>query len=944
MALKSISLGKEKNSFSIPMGYFWVIFIICIIPTLLSLLGIEISYDDYRIISFSNITQNISTELILGRTFATIWIIFSIAVGIFTCILTLIDFKVKKDISSPIIGLLMVSVSVFDMVQLLVILGAIKVKLSLDQAIYLSWFMSRVLHALLLIIASIIILKSKSEKQKLATASQKIKQVRKLGWLFGVLTAILIIALFNISSIPDAFINREAFFTHPFELVSIILFLIWGGILMPKVLRVDDGIFFQMLILSMIPAIFSDAHMAVFFKNFDIEYNFAQFLKFFTYIIPLVGISLNYSRNISKQHQMNMILDEEIKAKEKVQRDLERRQGLLQNAEKLANMGSWDLDVETKEINFSDALYKIFGYMPNSISPSLELMYNMIIPDYRADYKRMLEEAIVNQTSFNTEYEVLWVNGERRYILAQCRYIKEDKKIIGTCLDITELKETTRKLSQNEILLKEAESISHNGSFEWFAGVDHFFWSEEMFRIHGYEPNSVDITITFYQTLIHPDDIEKCKRMVGEVMESKEDFSAEFRIIRPDESVRYVYLTARVILNKEENINKIIGNLQDITELKNAAILLEKTESIYKTIASNVPDSIVLMYDKNYKLILFDGPIIDNIKFKNKLETGAHISHLFPDDEQTTNEAFLEKAFSGEDLQIEKEFEGDRTFMIDFKPVINAVGEVFNVMVVMHDITEIKKVQKRLEEKVEELNRSNQDLEQFAYVASHDLQEPLRKIRAFGDRLQTKYSKNIQEEGLDYIKRMQSASERMQTLIDDLLTFSRVTRTDEGFEDIDLLDQFQKIVEDLEYTIEKKDATVDIMVNQHIQGVPGQIRQLFQNLISNALKFTKEGEPPVVEIKSEILRGETLSSDLEPQRDYCRIIVKDNGIGFDQQYADKIFELFQRLHTRNEYQGTGIGLAVCKKIVEKHNGIISVESQQNKGTTFTIVLPLQQNN
>lgn len=937
MALRSISLGKEKNSFNIPMGYFWAIFIICIIPTLMAILGVDISYNDYRIISFSKITQSISTELILGRTFTTIWIIFGISVGIFTCILTLIDFKVKREIAAPIIGLLMVSVSVFDMAQLLVILGAIRVKLSLDQAIYLSWFMSRVLHASLLIIASIVILGSKSDKQQSATPIQKIKQIRKLGWLFALLTAILVVILFNISSIPDAFINRDAFFTHPFELVSIILFLIWGGFLMPKVLRIDDGIFFQMLILSMIPAIFSDAHMAVFFKNFDVEYNFAQFLKFFTYIVPLLGISLNYSRNISKQHQMNMILDNEIKAKEKVQKDLERRQGLLQNAEKLANMGSWDLDVESKEINFSDALYKIFGYMPNSISPSLELMFNMIIPDYRAEYKKMLDEAIQNQTSFNTEYEVLWVNGERRYILAQCRYIKEDKKIIGTCLDITELKETTRKLSQNEILLKEAESISHNGSFEWFAGVDHFFWSEEMFRIHGYEPNSVDITITFYQTLIHPDDLEKCKKMVSEVMENKQDFSAEFKIIRPDNTVRYVYLTAKVILNKEENINKIIGNLQDITELKNTAILLEKTESIYKTIASNVPDSIVLMFDKNYNLILFDGPIIENIKFKNELTTGTHINNIFPDNEQ-----FLEKAFAGEELQIEKEFDGNRTFMIDFKPVINAVGEVFNVMVVMHDITEIKKVQKRLEEKVEELNRSNQDLEQFAYVASHDLQEPLRKIRAFGDRLQTKYSNNIQEEGLDYIKRMQSASERMQTLIDDLLTFSRVTRTDEVYEDVDLLDQFQKIIEDLEYTIEKKDATVDIMVNHHIEGVPSQIRQLFQNLISNAIKFTKEGEPPVVEIKSEILRGETLSNDLEPQRDYCRIIVKDNGIGFDQQYADKIFELFQRLHTRNEYQGTGIGLAVCKKIVEKHNGTISVESKLDKGTTFTIILPVRQ--
>ncbi|MBU0695059.1 MAG: PAS domain-containing protein [Bacteroidetes bacterium] len=938
MALKSIAVGKEKKGFNVPFGYFWAILIICIAPTILAIFEIEISYNDYRIISFSKITQDVSTTLILGRTFTTIWIIFSIAVGIFTCILTLIDFRVKRNVATPILGLLMVCVSVFDMVQLLIILGAFDINLDADEAIYFSWFLSRILHASLLILGTIVILNNSSNKLK--TDAQKIRLIKTLGWIFVLVTFALIFYLLNVKSISPFFITRDAFFTHPLELISIVLYLIWGGLMMPRVLKLYNGIFFRMLILSMIPAIFSDAHMSVFYKNFDIEYNFAQFLKFITYVVPLLGISLNYARNITKQHQMNMVLDEEIKAKEKVQRDLERRQNILKHAEKLANMGSWDLDVVTKEINFSDALYKIFGYMPNSISPSLELMYNMIIPDFRSEYQNMLENAIRNKSSFNTEYEVLWVNGERRYILAQCRYINEDQKIIGTCLDITELKETSRKLSQNEILLKEAESISHNGSFEWFAGVDHFFWSDELFRIHGYEPNITDITLAFYKTLIHPEDLEKCQNTVNKIIENKKDFSLEYRIIRPDKEVRYVYITAKVIINKEENINKIIGNLQDITELKNAAILLEETESIYKTIASNVPDSILLMYDRNYKIILFDGPILEHVKFKTELVPGLHISELFAGEELQENIQILDKAFRGEEIQIEKDFEEEKTFMIDFKPVKNATGEIFNVMVVMHDITEIKKVQKSLESKVEELNRSNQDLEQFAYVASHDLQEPLRKIRSFGDRLQNKYSGGLPEEGLDYIKRMQSASERMQTLIDDLLTFSRVTRTDEGYESVDLHDQIQKILEDLEFTIEKKNATIDLMVNHTISAIPGQIRQLFQNLISNAIKFTKEGVPPIVEIKSEILRGEVLSPNLEPNKDFCRIVVKDNGIGFDQQYADKIFELFQRLHTRNEYQGTGIGLAVCKKIVDKHGGLINVNSIQEEGTTFTIILPL----
>ncbi|HET8829152.1 MAG TPA: PAS domain-containing protein, partial [Pelobium sp.] len=500
MAINKISLKKEDTGMNIPMGYFWAIFLICIAPTILSMLGVEINYNGYRVINFSKLLEGVSTELILGKTFSTIWIVFSIAVGIFTCILTVIDFRVKKDIAAPIIGIVLLVTSLFNLIHLLVVFGVLKTNLSLDEAIYMSWFLGRLLQVTLLIIGTIIILKIKYKQNEDANA--KVVLLRSIAIAFFFLTLVAIVYLFSLENIKPFLIQRDAFFTHPLELLSILLYLIWGGLLMPKVLKKYNGIFFQMLILSMIPAIFANVHMAIFVKNFDIEYNFAQFLSFFTAVVPLLGISLTYSRNISKQHQMNLILDEEIKAKEKIQQDLKRRQNLLQNAEKLANMGSWELDVATREINFSDALYKIFGYMPNSISPDLELMLNMIIPVYRTEYRKMLENAIATQSSFNTEYEVLWVNGQRRYILAQCRYIQADNKVIGTCLDITELKETSQKLSQNEALLKEAESIAHNGSFEWFAGIEHFFWSEELFRIHGYQPNAVEITLNFYTTLI----------------------------------------------------------------------------------------------------------------------------------------------------------------------------------------------------------------------------------------------------------------------------------------------------------------------------------------------------------------------------------------------------------------------------------------------------------
>lgn len=246
--------------------------------------------------------------------------------------------------------------------------------------------------------------------------------------------------------------------------------------------------------------------------------------------------------------------------------------------------------------------------------------------------------------------------------------------------------------------------------------------------------------------------------------------------------------------------------------------------------------------------------------------------------------------------------------------------------------------------KNDELMRSNADLEQFAYVSSHDLQEPLRKIRAFGDRLGHKFRDVLGEDGIGYIDVMQSAASRMQVLINDLLKFSRLARDPEKFKEVKLNDIIEECLTDLEVSIEQEEAVLTIGELPVLECIPGQMRQLFQNLISNALKFHKKGEPPAIAIEADIRTGRSLpgiSPALAHQR-FCRITVQDNGIGFKEQYLDKIFVVFQRLHGRLEYQGTGIGLAVCKKIVDNHHGFITATSSENEGATFIIILPVRQ--
>ncbi len=230
----------------------------------------------------------------------------------------------------------------------------------------------------------------------------------------------------------------------------------------------------------------------------------------------------------------------------------------------------------------------------------------------------------------------------------------------------------------------------------------------------------------------------------------------------------------------------------------------------------------------------------------------------------------------------------------------------------------------------EELSRSNEELQQFAFIASHDLQEPLRKIQAFSSRLKVNFSSALTPQGHDYLQRMENATRRMQVLIDDLLILSRVTTRGQAFVQVNLSQVTQEVLSDLEVLIQQSGGYLEVGELPTLYADSVQMRQLLQNLISNALKFHRQEQSPLVKIYSQIPTS---------SNDQCQIFVEDNGIGFDEKYLDRIFNVFQRLHGRSEYEGTGIGLAICRKIVERHQGSITAESKPGKGARFIVTLP-----
>jgi signal transduction histidine kinase len=255
----------------------------------------------------------------------------------------------------------------------------------------------------------------------------------------------------------------------------------------------------------------------------------------------------------------------------------------------------------------------------------------------------------------------------------------------------------------------------------------------------------------------------------------------------------------------------------------------------------------------------------------------------------------------------------------------------------------VKELNRQLLENIARLESANKDLDRFAFMASHDLQEPLRKIRIFSDLLYVKYKEILDEDGKMNIVRIQGAAARMQALIKDILTFSKISIEKGAFVKTSLNTVVDEVLNELDSTVQEKNAKVIVDRLPTLQVNPGLIRPLFYNLISNALKYSKKNTPPVVNIRSEMsINGQEPDSKPPETNKYCRIFIQDNGIGFDQKYSEEIFGMFKRLHLNTEYEGTGIGLALCKKIVEEHNGFISAKSKVNEGSTFIISLPVKQ--
>lgn len=415
-------------------------------------------------------------------------------------------------------------------------------------------------------------------------------------------------------------------------------------------------------------------------------------------------------------------------------------------------------------------------------------------------------------------------------------------------------------------------------------------------------------------------------------------FDAEYVAGHVLKNVSYLFVLIGLFISMYETFRRVE---HEVAERKRAELAREDSHIRYQIVNDTLLDGLVVASEQG--IIESFNPGAEQLFGYAATEVlGKNVSVLTPEPHRTYHDAYVRHYVQTGEARVigrAREVEGKRKdgslFPLELSLSEMRIGRRRLFSALLRDISERKSAQAKLHARERALKRSNEELEKFAYVASHDLKEPLRKVQAFGDRLALHYQSALDAQGLDYLKRMQNAAERMGLLIDGLLTFSRVSTRGERCQPIDLNQILAGVVSDLEIGIAETGAKVEVERLAKIEADPLQMRQIFQNLLGNALKFRKPNIPPVVRVKSELFEEKTDSGLIIRK---CHILFSDNGIGFDPRYAERIFEVFQRLHGRDEYEGTGVGLAICRKIAERHGGSLTATSTPGEGATFILTL------
>lgn len=630
------------------------------------------------------------------------------------------------------------------------------------------------------------------------------------------------------------------------------------------------------------------------------------------------------------------IVIRDITESKKAEEELRRSEHSLADAQRIAHMGNFEYDFQRDRARWSDELYRIFGWWAGEVAPRYKTFINAAHPDDRELLRDAIRKALRGEEDHVIEYRILRPNGELRYVETQYEVRREGTRpveLVGTVQDVTENRETERKLRDAETRFRTlVEQIPAITYIQTTADAENSknvtYMSPQYEAIFGYSPEEEMYDPEHWAKILHPEDRERVLAEDARTDETGEPFKVEYRVFAKDG--RLLWIRDEAVLVRDEDGTPLFwqGVQYDITEQKQAEEELRRSEERYRAVVEQAAEGIFLVDPDTKRFLEANAEYQRMLGYTSEELLGMTLYDVVAHDREDVDYNFQrsleESAFViGERRHRCKD--GSLVYVMASSSLVFYGGRQV-VCYVVHDITERKRFEEELEARAEELQKSNAELERFAYIASHDLQEPLRMVSSYTQLLARRYRGKLDQDADEFIEYAVDGATRMQTLINDLLTYSRVGTQGRELSPTDLSEVFAAARDNLKIAAEESGATVTSGELPAVMGDFTQLVQLFQNLIGNAIKFRGE-EPPEIRVGAE-RRG----------RDWL-LHVQDNGIGIDPQYAERVFVIFQRLHTREDYPGTGIGLAVSKRIVERHGGRMWIESEPGKGSTFFFTLP-----
>ncbi|NIJ53756.1 PAS domain-containing sensor histidine kinase [Dyadobacter arcticus] len=650
----------------------------------------------------------------------------------------------------------------------------------------------------------------------------------------------------------------------------------------------------------------------------------------------------------------------------------------LKFALQAARLGTWNMDPINKVVQFDDHCRALYG-MPSDEQLNYDSLVQFIHYQDRERVRLAVAQALDNKSrsAYDIRYRALGASDKiLRWLHCNGKaYFTEEGmpyRFTGIMRDVTH-----EISSQEKVLWADQQAAmtiegSGAGSFLIKLGTNEIIHSPTLARIiTGKE--DVNISRDVFVLHVHPEDILLRLAAYAKAIETGE-LRYEARFVWNDQSIHWVRVIGNYLYDSTGHPISISGIVMDITDRIESEHKLRESEERLRTLVEQAPVATALFVGED---MIIDIPNEAMLKLWGKGDAviGMPLRQALPELEGQPFLSILKNVYEKGEAHSDKSARGDimidgklETFYYDYtyKPLCNSDGEIYAILNMALDVTEqvksrqelerseerYRQLANELEQRVEqrtaelhqanaELVNSNNNLQQFAYAASHDMQEPLRKIQSFGSRLQITYAGALDENGVFMLDRIQDASKRMSLMIDDLLAYSRLTTRNDEFRPVQLTQIVKGVLADLEISIQEQETDIHVGTLPVVWGNSSQLTQLMQNLLSNAIKYKKPDVPSKINISwHEVMPAElkVLPTSLPDHRYLC-LEIADNGIGFDEKHLDKIFQMFQRLHGRSEFSGSGIGLALCKKVVQNHHGYITAKSEPGKGSTFLVYLP-----